>query len=283
MKQGYTKGASRTLARMARLFKGIPSADLVESVIASPFHRTRLQSLYTRNFNELRGINDAMGQAVSRELTDGLAAGIGPLPLARRLAGRVDGIGIARARTMARTEIIRANAEGQLATFEQFGALEVNLEAEFQTVGDDDVCPQCLDLEADNPYTIEEARGIIPVHPNCLPGDCLVSSGGRITAATKRLYEGDLVVIRTASGHKLACTPNHPVLTDRGWVPAKAIDKGGRVVRHVRGQEPAGGGEHEEQQGTSRVEDVFRTVRESGEESFVDGSAAQLPRRRVRR
>ena len=91
VKQGYTKGTSRTLTRMAKLFEGIPSADLVDSILASPFHRERLSALYTRNFNELRGINQAMSQQISRELTEGLATGIGPDALARRLRDRVDG------------------------------------------------------------------------------------------------------------------------------------------------------------------------------------------------
>lgn len=40
------------------------------------------------------------------------------------------------------------------------------LAAEFTTQGDDKVCPEC-ELLAGEEYTVDEARGVIPVHPNC--------------------------------------------------------------------------------------------------------------------
>lgn len=36
-----------------------------------------------------------------------------------------------------------------------------------ETAGDDKVCPICEDIEEDNPYTIDQARSLIPAHPNC--------------------------------------------------------------------------------------------------------------------
>jgi SPP1 gp7 family putative phage head morphogenesis protein len=79
---------------------------------------------------------------------------------------------------LARTEIIRAHAEGTLNNFELAGLENVELQAEFLTAGDDRVCPICSALSG-KIYSIKEARGIIPVHPNCrctwLPYDPEVS------------------------------------------------------------------------------------------------------------
>ena len=69
-----------------------------------------------------------------------------------------------------------------------------------------------------------------PAHPNCLPPDTLVTSSHRITGASKHLFDGNLVVISTASGKKLSCTPNHPILTDHGWISANSLNVGGNVV-----------------------------------------------------
>lgn len=44
-----------------------------------------------------------------------------------------------------------------------FGSSNVNV----VTAGDDDVCEICQDIEDDNPYTIDEARSLIPAHPDC--------------------------------------------------------------------------------------------------------------------
>ena len=38
---------------------------------------------------------------------------------------------------------------------------------EVLTAGDDDVCPVCEDISLSGPYTINEARGLIPAHPRC--------------------------------------------------------------------------------------------------------------------
>jgi len=43
----------------------------------------------------------------------------------------------------------------------------VRIQAEFVTVGDDRVCPDCLDLASGGPYTLKEIEGMIPAHPMC--------------------------------------------------------------------------------------------------------------------
>lgn len=69
-----------------------------------------------------------------------------------------------------------------------------------------------------------------PFHPHCLPGDSLITSCGRITAVSKRWYDGDMVVVTTASGKRLTATINHPILTRRGWVGAGLLDIRDEVV-----------------------------------------------------
>lgn len=46
-------------------------------------------------------------------------------------------------------------------------ALEELSNVNVTTAGDKDVCPECEDIENDNPYTIDEARSLIPAHPFC--------------------------------------------------------------------------------------------------------------------
>lgn len=69
-----------------------------------------------------------------------------------------------------------------------------------------------------------------PAHPGCLPGDALVSTGTRVTGAFKRWYDGQVVVIRTATGKEFTSTPNHPVLTSAGWLAAAQVNVGTHVV-----------------------------------------------------
>jgi SPP1 gp7 family putative phage head morphogenesis protein len=68
---------------------------------------------------------------------------------------------------LARTEIISAHAEASLNSYEEAGLEGVNVKAEVLTAGDDRVCEICADLEDGGPYSMDEARGLIPAHPNC--------------------------------------------------------------------------------------------------------------------
>lgn len=77
-----------------------------------------------------------------------------------------------RAEMIARTEHARAVNTGTLQAYENFGVREV----EIITAGDDDVCDDCIDIEENNPYTLEEAQELLPVHPNCYMPDTLIAT-----------------------------------------------------------------------------------------------------------
>jgi SPP1 gp7 family putative phage head morphogenesis protein len=78
----------------------------------------------------------------------------------------IAGLARTRANMIARTETIYAHAEGQLDSFEELNIREVGVMAEWLTAGDEDVCLECEALEG-TVMTIEEARGLLPRHPNC--------------------------------------------------------------------------------------------------------------------
>lgn len=54
---------------------------------------------------------------------------------------------------------------------------------------------------------------------NCLPGDMLIGFDSKPKKAFRRYYEGDMVEIKTETGKTLKATPNHPILTTKGWKP----------------------------------------------------------------
>lgn len=95
-----------------------------------------------------------------------------------------------------------------------------------------------------------------PAHARCLPGDCFVAPGGAIAAGMKRRYEGDLVILKTAGGLVLPCTPNHPILTGGGWVAASALDAGVEVICDGRGVGSAATVEAEHDNSPSTIQEV---------------------------
>ena len=71
-----------------------------------------------------------------------------------------------RCKVITCTEYGRAVNTGTLQAFANAGIRMV----EIVTAGDDLVCDDCIFFEENNPYTLEEAANILPVHTNCRCG-----------------------------------------------------------------------------------------------------------------
>lgn len=165
IKSAYQKGIAQAAGLMRR--DGVEVSDRwIDAGLLRPIHADRVGLIYTRAYADLEGVTDAMDQKISGVLAQGLAEGIGAKAMANRLADRVDAIGVTRARVLARTETIRAHAEATLNSYEEAGLEGVSVLSEFSTSLDDAVCPECEDMEG-REFSVAEAHGMIPVHPNC--------------------------------------------------------------------------------------------------------------------
>jgi len=173
VESAYKKGQTRAFidAKRAKAIEGSEAfgsaqEQFLSQAFNSPERLSKVRLLATRSFEELRGITQAMSQKLNRNLADGLIQGQGPRQIAAEMSRTVAKITKQRALVLARTEIVHAHAEGQLDAFADLGIEEVGAQVEFQTAGDDRVCARCEGLEGEI-FSVDEARGIIPVHPNC--------------------------------------------------------------------------------------------------------------------
>lgn len=66
---------------------------------------------------------------------------------------------------------------------------------------------------------------------NCLPGRSIISSNDGCRKLWRRWYCGELTVLVTESGETIEATPNHPILTQRGWVGIQAVNLGEYLVK----------------------------------------------------
>ncbi len=126
----------------------------------------KLGLLYTRAYDALEGVTDAMSNEMGRILAIAIANGQGPAEAAKQMLERIDVLTNKRAFAIARTETIRSHAYGQLSSLERLGIDEVEAMVEFSTAGDDRVCSQCAALEGvifEVKYAYEE----IPKHVSC--------------------------------------------------------------------------------------------------------------------
>lgn len=164
--RGYLDARAKKLATASKDVAAGAKAEFLTSAFAQPERLDKLRLLGTRALEELRGVSADMAKKMSRSLVKGMLQGDNPRKIAREMVDEIDGLSRTRALLIARTEIIHAHAEGQLDAFEELGIPSVSAEVEWSTAKDDRVCEDCSELDGET-YTLDEARGKIPLHPNC--------------------------------------------------------------------------------------------------------------------
>lgn len=164
----YTKGIARARQEMISTGLEVPSLSeySVQLSLKQPAHLDRIGIIYARVFEDLKGITSAMDAQISRVLADGMIQGLGPRDIAKSIAEKIDSIGISRATTLARTEVIRAHHLANINEYRQYGIELVGVKAEWRTVGDNRVCELCAPRDG-KIYSLDKIEPLIPLHPNC--------------------------------------------------------------------------------------------------------------------
>lgn len=116
------------------------------------------------------------------------------------------------------------------------------------------VCPVCIGWVARGEVPLAVAMANPPpYHPNCCPPDVSVLMADDTEKPISQVEEGEVVGSRWGSstviqvhrrqtrealyrisvgGRVLRLTGDHPVLTERGWIPARELQVGERVATH---------------------------------------------------
>lgn len=157
-----------------------------------------------------------------------------------------------RPEMIGRTETVRLSNEGLVSLYKDNGIQKVRWLAALS----DRTCAECEALNG-QVYSINEIANQPPLHPNCFlhhsvrimtengwktinlikEGDNVLTHNGRYRKVTKVLdkkerYEGEAVQIRykgkvfgeSNSRNSVTVTPEHPLLTQRGWVQARDLE-----------------------------------------------------------
>ena len=262
------------------------SDDLLEAVGPSPatFRLTATQGAQITLPNgstvskAFRGIAESQAELFTKTVQSGFLAGDSGPQMARRLKGRLKfadfgplsvrqlaqaggqltAVANHQVNTLVRTSVNQvANATSQ-ATYK--ANAEITEKYKYVATLDSRTSARCRALDQ---QVFEYGKGPTPPqHFNCLPGDAHVTTSGRIAAVYRRFYKGQLYVIKTANGHMLRVTPNHPVLTADGWKPANLVHIGDKVfTSNVIPSESVAN--NQKNNAVTTAEDVFRAFRES--------------------
>jgi SPP1 gp7 family putative phage head morphogenesis protein len=183
--QGFQKGAARAFDDVekpyalgyaeeppdVRDFYAGSKEQFLRDTFYQPVAVEKVKLLAERTFMDLKAVTADMSVRIGRSLMDGLVQGKSPIEIARALAEAVD-FSRERALLVARTEIIRAHAEGQLVGLRNLGVEDVGVAVEWSITKHRDgsieskVCDQCRPMQGVI-LSLDEAEGLIPRHPNC--------------------------------------------------------------------------------------------------------------------
>lgn len=180
VQNAYKQGVIKARTQLKKIAPSISRTGGIEAVLTQPKHVDRLGYLFLRVFDELKGITQDMDLQITKVIAQGISDNVSSERMIRQINEVIVGVQSSeiinsasrktpskvRAELLARTEVIRAFADAQLQEFENWKVHGVSAKAEISTAKDHRVCPKCAHLEG-NIYTIEEARGLIPVHPLC--------------------------------------------------------------------------------------------------------------------
>ncbi|MCK9281409.1 MAG: phage head morphogenesis protein [Melioribacteraceae bacterium] len=169
VQSSYQKGIFRARREMESAGVDITKLDNdpnreVDILFNRPFHADRAAYLYTRTFNELKGITKEMDRQLSNILSQGIVDGKNGKVIAKEITTMIPKIGINRARTIARTEIQRAHHQANINEYMNAQVQGVVVLAEWENGANP--CPICSSLSGEV-FTLEKIRGLIPAHPNC--------------------------------------------------------------------------------------------------------------------
>jgi SPP1 gp7 family putative phage head morphogenesis protein len=147
------------------IFRRGGRARFIRDALQSDSGSNKANLLSKQAFGEVKSVAREMSNRMSRVITQGLLHGKSAAQVRRELGEEVER-GAKRTRLISRTELVKAHAEGQLHAFRRLGVRQLATQVEWVTAGDDDVCPQCEEMEG-SVYDIDDADGMIPLHPNC--------------------------------------------------------------------------------------------------------------------
>jgi len=131
-------------------------------------------------------------------------------------------------------------------------------EVSIETAEDSDVCDLCSDLSEAGPYELDEAEDLIPAHPWAVLEGTTVASYGPVNEMVRARFVGPAVYLRT-SAKFFAIGPNHPMLTDRGWLRAHEIKEGDKLLYDLRCEGAIGGASGAYFKQIPFIEDAFET------------------------
>jgi hypothetical protein len=206
--------------------------DIILNNSQSPFSKIAYKNM---------GANPAIRRRLQNEMAQATILGESQRDIVKRIR-EVTGQSKYQATRVAQTERTRIQSQARSDTLTEAEALGVKTTKEWSArmvnTRDTHAALDGKVIPSEEPFvTIDGNHLMYPGDPNgpasevinCVAESTVIESNG-IQAITKSYYAGKLITIKTRSGIQLTASPNHPILTDKGWVGIGTLDKGDNIL-----------------------------------------------------
>lgn len=193
----------------------------IEKVLAKPW------AVDGKNFSErIWGNKQKLISEVHSELTQNIMLGADPQKAIDSLAKKMK-TSKYNAGRLIMTEEAYFSSAAQKDCFEELGVEQFEIVATLDSHTSD----ICRSLDGKHFPMKDYQPGVTapPFHVNCVLPDSIIYAPD-VEMLTQSDYSGDVIEVRTANGRRFTVTPNHIMLTARGWVRAKNIVQGDKVI-----------------------------------------------------
>ena len=175
-------------------------------------------------------------QKISSEVAQAILSGDSIPKIAERFQNVV-GMNETSAVRNARTAITSAENAGRIESYHYAESIGITLQKEWLATLDDRTRDEHRALDGqrvgvDEPFEVGGEKIMFPGDPdaegyltyNCFVADTKIASDSEVVRSYVHEYSGDLISVETSLGVNFTCTPNHPILTRRGWIKAGFIN-----------------------------------------------------------
>lgn len=231
---------------------GVLNPDMIASIVNEP-------SVSGMSLGDILDKNRYLSLLEERQvITQGLIQGDSFQEMARRISQSFDKI-FSDALRIARTEGTRAAGEGQALAYDRAEEMGIELKRIWSASATGDARhynwgwnKAVADKDGYFTFTHSAGKGGVVTRSakspgkfgiaswdiNCFPESVYIDYNSKIDKLYKRYFEGDLYTITTAGGNKITGTPNHPILTDKGFIPFNQVNNSTNLVctrRNIKG------------------------------------------------
>jgi SPP1 gp7 family putative phage head morphogenesis protein len=228
--QAASKAIEKEAVRHTRSFAaGVRAqAQIDVSALLHDDDLANLISIRSEQFNGLiRSLSDDILNRIERETLGAIFEGRSNADIARAISA-IDEIGRKRATLIARDQASKLNGAMNQFRQEQAGVRFYK----WKTILDGRERPT---HHANNGKVFAWAKAPATGHPgheiNCFPGSTRVTLSNGCHKLWRRFYSGPMVTIEASEGVALQATPNHPILTGRGWLAINDLQEGDYIVK----------------------------------------------------